>query len=138
MLYKTVKWSSNEVNIPGISANDYDTEDGFQVYCADWLRKRYQLTGNEAFDFWHHSANENRGSARAGHSAKMKGQSKGFPDFVHYGLKLALELKVCGRLASIEQIRWLKYFQRQGWHAEVIYTFERFKELVESNINIKV
>lgn len=136
-----VKWCESAVNVPGISASEYDNEDAFQVYCADWLRKQYELTGNEAFDYWHHSANENRGSARAGHSAKMKGQSKGFPDFVHYGLKLAIELKVCGRHATMEQLRWLKYFQRLGWHSEVVYNFERFKELVLnriSDIDIKV
>lgn len=79
---------------------------------------------------WHHSANE-RDGARAGFTAKMMGQSKGFPDLVHCGLRVAIELKVKGRLPSKEQIEWLGYFQSIGWSVWVVRTFEEFLGIME-------
>lgn len=127
---RSVSWSDTLVNIPGVAFRDYDTETAFQIYCLDWIRKQFELyPGNGAFDFWHHSANE-RDGARAGFIAKMMGQSKGFPDLVHFGLRLALELKLPGRKASLEQLRWLEHFRSLGWHAELVTSFERFRYLV--------
>lgn len=124
-----VNWCSDLVNIPGVSPKAYYTETAFQVYCADWLRKRYELTGNKAYAFWHHSANERNGSI-AGFRAKMMGQAKGWPDFVHCGLRLAIELKVPGGSLSPFQVKWLDYFKGIGWHSEAVFCFERFRTLV--------
>lgn len=93
----------------------------------------YEATGEEHWRFWHHSANEREG-AKAGFEAKMKGQSKGYPDFVQHGLKLAIELKVQGRVETAEQREWLRYFSGLGYISEVVYTFDRFKQLVISRI----
>ena len=130
---KTVAWHTEQVNIPGVAFADYETEDAFQIYCADWLRKEAERTGVEHWRFWHHSANEREG-AKAGFCAKMKGQSKGYPDFVQHGLKLAIELKVLGRRETKEQREWLDYFLGLGYLAEVVYTFDRFKQLVMSRV----
>ena len=132
---KTVSWSVEQVNIPGVAFRDYETETAFQIYCADWLRKQYELTGLDGFSHWHHSANE-RSGAMAGFRAKMMGQAKGWPDFVRPGplpgLSCAIELKVDGGALSREQKAWLEYFRRIGWRVEVIYKFERFRDLVLS------
>jgi hypothetical protein len=32
---------------------------------------------------------------------------------------------------TVEQLEWLAYFKAVGWHAEVVRSFERFRELVE-------
>jgi len=131
MKLKKVKWCSELVNIPGVPFRDYEKEYAFQTYCADWLRKQLVLTGDPRFDRWHHSANE-RQDARGGHRAKMMGQAKGWPDFVQPGLRCALELKTMTGVISPEQAGWLEYFRSTGWTTEVVYTFERFKALIEA------
>lgn len=127
--YKTVSWHSKQVSIPGVPLKKYNTEMAFQTYCADWLRKQAELTGLEAFKFWHHSANERIG-AKAGFYAKMMGQSKGWPDFVNPGLACAIELKVLGGVASPDQKKWLKYLKSCGWHTYIIDNFEEFQKVV--------
>lgn len=130
MITKSVSWAADKVNIPGIAYNRYDSETAFQIYCADWLRKQYQLTGWAGYNHWHHSANE-RAGVGAGFTAKMMGQSKGWPDFVCPGLMLAIELKLPGRLASRWQVEWLEHFAAIGWDSELVWTFERFVAIVE-------
>lgn len=124
-----VNWCSAKVNIPGLSYNKYQTETAFQIYCADWLRKKAELTADDAFKWWHHSANE-RGNGAEGFKAKMMGQAKGMPDFIHYGLRLAIELKIPGGKVSKEQMNWLLYFKRIGWTSEIVFDFESFREIV--------
>lgn len=128
---RLVAWRDCPVNIPGVAFRDYNTETAFQIYCLDWVRKQFELyPGNMAFDYWHHSANEREG-ARAGMIAKLMGQSKGFPDLVHFGSRLAIELKMPGKKASKDQLRWLKHFRSLGWHDEIVISFERFREIVK-------
>lgn len=128
---KTVKveWCSTEVVIPGISLRDYDKEIGFNVYCAHWLRQQFELTGEGRFSHWHHSANEREG-ARAGLMAKLMGQARGMPDLMHFGLMVAVELKVGDGDASKDQRAWLEYLAGLGWTCEVVWRFERFREIV--------
>lgn len=129
VILKKPKWSLNPVEIPGVALKDYETETAFQIYCADWLRKQYELTRDPRFAFWHHSANE-RSNGREGFTAKLMGQSKGFPDFVHCGLSCALELKIEGGKLSAHQVAWLEHFKDIGWKVEVVYNFEQFKAVV--------
>ena len=130
-----VAWSSEPIGtIPGIPLRAYDTEIAMQSYCADWLRKRYAVTGDDRYRYWHHSANE-RSNPREGFIAKMMGQSKGFPDFIHIGTRLALELKLPAGKVSPEQVDWLDYLQAQGWFAEVVRDAARFKTIVEGRHN---
>jgi len=129
MKLKKIKWCSELVNIPGVPFRDYEKEYAFQTYCADWLRKQLVLTGDPRFDRWHHSANE-RSNGREGFQAKMMGQGKGWPDFVHCGLSCALELKTTTGVISKEQKEWLLYFRSIGWRAEVVWTFEGFRDIV--------
>lgn len=127
---RRVGWYGKPVRgIPGVAVREYENETAFQIYCAQWLRKQYELTGDESYRWWHHSANEREG-ARAGFRAKMMGQAKGYPDFVSARLQLALELKVGNGTASDEQKAWLEHFMFLGWHSEVVRTFERFREIV--------
>lgn len=126
---KKPKWCQNPVEVPGVHFKDYEKETAFQIYCADWLRKQYQLTRDQRFAFWHHSANE-RHDARGGFLAKMMGQSKGFPDFIHCGLSCALELKIEGGKLSAHQVAWLEHFKSIGWTVEVVYNFEQFRDVV--------
>lgn len=70
---------------------------------------------------------------RAGLMAKRMGQSKGFPDLIHPGRKLALELKLPDGKVTPDQLRWLAYFASIGWHSECVRSFERFKEIVEES-----
>lgn len=133
MPLKTVPWSLIPVEIPGVRLSDYSKEFAFQIYCADWLRKQYELTKNDAYRYWHHSANE-RSCAKEGFTAKMMGQAKGFPDFVSLRLKLAIELKCHGNIPSPEQSEWLEHCRAIGWYAEVVYSADRFKTLVAINV----
>jgi hypothetical protein len=129
MRTKSVSWCSQPVNIPGVSYREYESEFALNVFCADWLRKQYVITGQEKFNNWHHSANERIG-ARAGMRAKMMGQSKGFPDLVHCGLKIAIEFKVGDGIVSVEQRGWLDYFVTIGWTSAVCRTAEEFWEVI--------
>lgn len=129
MRTKTVPWCAHAVNVPGVRLKDYHKETAFQVYVADWLRKQYELTKDPRYTRWHHSANERRG-ARAGFLARMMGQAKGMPDFLHYGRSIALELKVPGQQLTPEQVDWLEYFDSIGWVTAVLDSFERVQELV--------
>lgn len=132
-----MSWSVDEVNVPGVAFKDYETETAFQIYCADWLRKQSEIEPeNELYRRWHHSANEREG-AKAGFTAKMMGQAKGWPDFVQPGAKLAIELKLPGRAETDEQRRWLDYFSSIGWHSEVVFYFERFKEIVQGRLKVE-
>lgn len=132
---RAVKWCSVKVNVPGIAWAAYESETAFQIYCADWLRKQYELTGAAGFTFWHHSANERYG-ARAGMLARMMGQSKGFPDLIHCGMRVAIELKIPGGRKSIEQNAWLKHLSGENWTTEVCYSFEEFRDIVLSEVRL--
>ena len=133
MKKRSVPWSKFEVNIPGVEFRFYETEKAFQIYCAHWLRREYLLRGDESFRWWHHSANE-RSGGQAGFMAKMMGQSKGFPDFISCRLKMAIELKVPGGKVSDEQKRWMEEFLALGWLSEVVYDFDRFRDLVLNRV----
>ena len=67
----------------------------------------------------------------------MMGQSKGFPDFIHCGLRIAIELKVLNGVLSDKQKDWNEHFLSIGWTAQTVYTFERFKELVLGVISLQ-
>lgn len=123
-----VPWHSSPVNIPGVPVRLYAHEQAFQVYCATWLRKQWELTKDPRYANWHHSANERQG-ARAGFNAKMMGQAKGFPDFINCQFKCVLELKVNAKV-SPDQESWLLHFKQIGWTSEVIRTFGQFKCIV--------
>jgi hypothetical protein len=131
VLFQQVSWCKTPVNVPGIGRKMYESEIAFQIYCADWLRKQFELTNNPKFERWHHSANEREGG-RAGFIAKMMGQSKGFPDFIHCCNRVAIELKLPGRMPSRHQVDWLKHLSGAGWLCEIVFTFERFVEIIES------
>lgn len=126
MKQKTISWTEQkQVQVPGVRPADYNTETAFQIYCVTWIRKTYPDLK------FHHSANEREGG-KAGLLAKLMGQSKGFPDFYCPRLKLALELKVMGRGASAEQQEWLKEFAKHGYITAVVYSFEQFREIVNT------
>lgn len=126
--YVEVLWCKTPVYIERLSVQDLKGELGFQIYCAEWL-------ASNSHDFWHHSAGENRGSGiyglRAGMQAKRSGQAKGFPDWICPQKRLAIELKLPKGAVSDDQWRWLAHFKQIGWYAEVVRSFERFKEIVE-------
>jgi len=124
------KWHKGEtIVVPGIARRLYDSETAFQICCAQWLRKQYFMTGKSKFARWHHSANERQG-ARAGFLAKMMGQSKGFPDLINLECCAAVELKVTGGKLSVEQIEWRDYLVSIYWRYEIVFTFQRFQEVV--------
>lgn len=126
-----VKWCSTPVYVPGVSRTGYHTEVAFNIYCVDWLRRSaIAFPGDDRYQHWHHSANERHG-AQAGLQAKLQGQSAGFPDLIHLGLRLAIELKVPGGKVSPLQADWLAYLQGIGWTARVVWSFEEFRELVQ-------
>lgn len=129
----SVSWYSTPVNVPGVPYNKYNTELAFQVYCADWLRKRFQATKNQAFSHWHHSANE-RSNAREGFNAKMSGQISGFPDFINLQLGIAIELKVEGGRLSKAQEGFHNYLRSINWDVYTVYTFEEFRNIVNLHI----
>ena len=128
-----VVWSTFPVTVPGIRRSDYQKEIAFQVWCADYLRKRFAVTGDRRYSHWHHSANEREG-ARAGLLCKLMGQSKGFPDLINLELRLAIELKVpCGK-ASKEQELWGEYLKAIGWQWHVIRTTAEFIRVLDDSI----
>lgn len=134
-----VSWHDAPVHIPDLALSLYNRETGFTCYCADHLREIGQA------DFWHHSANENRGSGlhaiRAGRMAKRMGQSKGFPDFVAPSANggLAIELKIAtsqeeaNKKLSADQVKWLQHFKNIGWKVYVIWRFKDFVSVVEKH-----
>jgi len=119
-----VSWHDQPVYMLGVSPGLYDTETGFNIYCADWLRKEKRV-------WWHHSANE-RSGLKAGMLAKRMGQSRGFPDFIHCGDRLAIELKVKSGQLSEHQTQWLAYLALSGWKCAEIRDFSTFKAFVET------
>lgn len=136
MKEKAVRWSGKPVQVVGVAREYWENEAAFQIYCATWLRKQYEMTRCEGYRWWHHSANERIG-ARAGFRAKLMGQARGYPDFVNHGLMVALELKVGNGKASDEQKAWLEQFHLLGYWAEVVRTFERFESIVLEAIKEK-
>lgn len=114
--------------MPGIPSARYETETALHVYCVTWLRMQWELTGDENWARWHHSANERLG-ARAGWLAKLMGQSKGVPDLIHMGRRIAVEFKL-GSGLTLEQVGWIEYLRSLGWRAEVCRTFKEFKDVV--------
>lgn len=135
MRSKNVLWCKTAVEIPGLPGHRYNTELGFQVFCADWLRKRFEVTKKDHWRRWHHSANE-RSGARQGFLAKMSGQGKGWPDFVNPGLFTAIELKMPNGVLGDRQCDWLAYFGSIGWYSETVFTFERFKKIVLTRVEL--
>lgn len=133
MKKKRVSWCDLEVFIPGIGLTDYEKETAFQVFCMDWIRKRYEVSKSKYYLNWHHSGNE-RDNSRMGFDCKMMGQAKGMLDLVNFRLKLAFEFKVKGRKASREQVDWILHFRELGWLSGVVRRFETFKFLVERAI----
>jgi hypothetical protein len=128
---QSVKWCSTPVYVPGVGRSGWNTEVAFQIYAVDWLRRQaLQFPGDPRYIRWHHSANERTG-LQAGLQAKAMGQAAGFPDLIHLGLRLAIELKVPGGKVSPLQADWLSYLQGIGWTAKVVWSFEEFRDLVE-------
>lgn len=137
--YQEVCWSTSPIYIQNLPISDIKGELGFQIYTAEWLTAQLNKPGLplvNKYSHWHHSAGENRGSGiyglRAGLNAKRSGQQKGWPDWVNCHLKVAVELKLPKGAVSDDQWRWLAYFKAINYHAEIVRSFERFKELVES------
>lgn len=125
--FTKVSWHSKTVFISGITSKQIKDEIGFQIYTAKFLQRRNEVG-------WYHGANEYRGNGvqglQAGIRAKRSGQAKGWPDWVCPCRKIAIELKLPNGQISPEQQQWLNHFQSIGWHAEVVFSFERFKEIV--------
>ena len=123
-----VPWYTKKVFISGLSVKQVKAELGFQIYCAEYLRRKGEFG-------WMHSANENRGSGvggvQAGLRAKRSGQSKGWPDWVCPHRKLAIELKLPNGELSPEQVKWIEYFRGIGYFATVVYSFNEFKRIVD-------
>ena len=125
--FTNVSWHSKPVFVSGLTEKQIKDELGFQIYTAEFLKQR-----NESG--WYHGANEYRGKGvqglQAGIRAKRSGQGKGWPDWVCPHRKLAIELKLPKSELRLEQIEWIDYFNGIGWYAEVVFSFERFKEIV--------
>jgi hypothetical protein len=127
--YIEVAWHNKPVFISGLSVTMTKQELGFQIYTNTYLESK------GIAEFWYHPAGENRGSGiyglRAGLFAKRSGQRKGLPDWLNFGRKMAIELKMPKGAVSEDQVRWLAYFKAIGWYVEVVRSFERFREVVE-------
>lgn len=126
-----VSWHNKPVFVSGLTAKQIKEELGFQIFTAEFLKR--------CNDFgWYHGANEYRGTGvqglQAGIRAKRSGQWKGWPDWVCPHRKLAIELKLPKGEISKEQQEWLDYFASVGWRSEVVYSFERFKEIVLESV----
>ena len=138
--YIEVLWCKTPVYIERLSVQDLKGELGFQIYCAEWLNAKASEPGRPAinnYSHWHHSAGENRGSGiygvRAGLMAKRSGQIRGWPDWQNCHLRRIVELKLPNGALSDAQRDILAYFVAIKWQAEVVRSFERFKEIVESS-----
>lgn len=126
-----VTWHSKPVFVSGLTKKQIQSELGFQIFTAEFLKRRNEI----AMTFgWQHCANEFRGKGviglQAGIRAKRSGQAPGWPDWVNPGRKIAIELKLPGEAPSESQEAWLKYFESIGYHSEVVFYFERFREIV--------
>jgi hypothetical protein len=130
---KSVLWSKTAVDISGISKNRQKSETAFQVYSVTWLRKNYPHL------VIHHSANEREGG-KSGLTAKLMGQTKGFPDLLIFDpiafVKIAIEFKLPGQKLRPEQTSWLKILALCGFECYSVWSFEGFKEIIDSNLSI--
>lgn len=128
--YHEVCWCASPVYIENLQVQDIKQELGFQIYT------NLHLESLGIAEYWYHPAGENRGSGiyglRAGLFAKRSGQRRGLPDWLNFERKLAIELKLPKGAVSDDQWRWLAHFKQLGWYCEVIRSFERFKQVVES------
>lgn len=78
---------------------------------------------------------------REGQNFKRMGVSKGFPDIeVPYPITpyhgFYLELKSSSGKLSPEQLEWINYLKKQGYYAEVAYSFEEAKEHFEYYLSL--
>ena len=123
-----VPWHNKTVFISGLTKKQIKDELGFQIFTAEYLKKRNEFG-------WYHGANEYRGKGvqglQAGIRAKRCGQAVGWCDWICPHRMLYLELKLPDGEVSHEQWKWLAYFKSIGYHAEVIRSFPRFVEVVE-------
>lgn len=120
----------------------YTKEDHLQAKCMQWMLLAYPELAVL------HSPNE--GKRTVFEQRKMnfigKKQSKGFPDIMIFnstkdGYKgLAVELKViydsgAKNYPSKDQKKWIEKLNKQGYKALVVWTFEKFQEIIEECYN---
>lgn len=119
-------WSCNAVKVSGTSAARNHSETAFQIHAVTWLRKNYPHL------VIHHSANEREGG-KSGLTAKLMGQTKGFPDLLIFDpiafVKIAIEFKLPNQKLRPEQTSWLKILALCGFECYSVWSFEGFKEI---------
>ena len=94
------------------------SEEFIQQAVIRWFERNYP----EDAIALHHSPNGGARSLKTGVKMKLAGTRRGFPDLLFPQRRgefagLALELKAEGGRISPEQLGWLDFFAREGWHA---------------------
>ncbi len=124
---KLIQWIDRPVVIAGVEKKYYHTEEAFQVYCVQWIRKHRPWLKA------HHSANEREGG-KFGLRVKLMGQSKGFPDLLVFDpktdVKIAIEFKLHSGKVADSQTDWLDILASHGFKTAVVYTFDEFLEAI--------
>lgn len=104
-------------------------EDHFQHSVIVWIQLQYPNLR------YHHSPNEGRRTPFEQFRFKYLGSDAGFPDLLFVSLRLVIELKIKPNRPTPDQLYWLEYFKSIGWRAEVCYTFEEVKKVIEEELN---
>lgn len=103
-------------------------EDHLQHQVITWLAWQHPKLK------YHHSPNEGKRSPFEQFLYVYLGSDSGFPDLQFPSLQLVIELKVKPNRPTPAQLQWLQYFESIGWAAEVCYTFETAKAIIECAI----
>ena len=115
-------------------ANKYE-ESANQIMLINWFDLQYAYISRLLV----HVPNGQNTDARIGARFKQLGLRKGFPDLMllyptSKACGLFIEMKAEKGKLSAEQKEYLWCLEQQGYKAEVAYSFDEAKEIIESYI----
>jgi hypothetical protein len=103
-------------------------EDHLQHQVITWMKFQYPKIK------YHHSPNEGKRSKFEQFKYVFLGSDSGFLDLLFPSLSLVIELKVKPNGPTKAQLEWLGFFKSIQWRAEVCYSFESSKKVIEEEI----
>jgi len=87
---------------------------------------------------YHHSPLEGRRTPFEQFLFKYLGSDAGFVDVIFPELLLAIEIKIKPNKPTPAQQEWLDYFKKIGWQAEVCWSFDEAKEVLDFRVQSKM
>jgi len=87
---------------------------------------------------YHHSPDAGRRTKFEQFLYKYLGSDSGFLDLLFPELLLIIELKVKPNRVTESQQIWIDYFKKIGWMAEVCWTFDEAREVLDFRVQSKM